>query len=200
MGHSYTSKGNKRYRYYVCLQAQKRGWESCPTKSVPAGEIESFVVEQIKGIGADPMLLHRTLNQLQRQGEESLLALQKEEKGIGRQLTGYHSEISKLAGQSGIADRLADVQGRITVAERRLAEVRREIDSLSATAVDEEEAAEALRQFTPLWESLSPREQARVLQLLIERVDYDGGDGNIAIIFRPDGIGAITEQLDEVAA
>ena len=35
-----TRKGNKRYRYYVCTSAQKRGWDSCPSKSIPAAQIE----------------------------------------------------------------------------------------------------------------------------------------------------------------
>ena len=43
-----SSGGNKRYRYYVCLNAQKRGWQSCPTKSIPAPEIERFVVDQVR--------------------------------------------------------------------------------------------------------------------------------------------------------
>lgn len=47
MTHSYSSKGNKRYRYYVCGTAMQRGWAVCPSPSVPAGEIERFVVEQI---------------------------------------------------------------------------------------------------------------------------------------------------------
>ena len=38
-----TKDGNKRYRYYVCQSAQKRGWQSCPSPSIPAGEIERFV-------------------------------------------------------------------------------------------------------------------------------------------------------------
>jgi site-specific DNA recombinase len=37
-----TKNGNKRYRYYVCTNAQKRGWHNCPSKSIPAGEIERF--------------------------------------------------------------------------------------------------------------------------------------------------------------
>ena len=33
MIHTHTLKnGNKRYRYYVCLNAQKRGWHNCPSK------------------------------------------------------------------------------------------------------------------------------------------------------------------------
>ena len=48
MSHSYTVKNkNKRYRYYVCCKAQKQGWDSCPTKSLPAAEIEEFVVDRL---------------------------------------------------------------------------------------------------------------------------------------------------------
>ncbi|GMU37635.1 MAG: recombinase zinc beta ribbon domain-containing protein [Phycisphaerae bacterium] len=56
-----TSKGNWRYRYYLCLNVQKRGWENCPNKSVPAAEIERFVLERIKAIGKDDEVLARAL-------------------------------------------------------------------------------------------------------------------------------------------
>ena len=53
MFHSYASKGSRRYRYYVCSSAQKRGWETCPVGSIPAAEIEDFVVGEIEeGRGA----------------------------------------------------------------------------------------------------------------------------------------------------
>ncbi len=50
------------------------------------------------------------------------------------------------------------------------------------------EVDSALEAFMPLWETLSPREQARVLRLLIQRVDYDGANGKIAVTFQADGI------------
>src|SRR5205807_9462749 len=53
--------GKKRYRYYLCSGAQKRGWDTCPSKSIPAGEIERFVIDQIRCIGRDPALLHETI-------------------------------------------------------------------------------------------------------------------------------------------
>ncbi len=54
---SYATNKGKRYRYYVCLKAQKQGWSSCPGPSLPAGELEKFVVDQIRTIGKDPRLI-----------------------------------------------------------------------------------------------------------------------------------------------
>ncbi len=50
---SHTRKGNRRYRYYVCAGAQKRGWQSCPAPSIPAGTIEQLVADQIRQLGPD---------------------------------------------------------------------------------------------------------------------------------------------------
>ena len=55
------------------------------------------------------------------------------------------------------------------------------------------EVDSALAAFDPLWESLSPREQARMLRLLIQRVEYDGSKGTVSITFLPNGIKALAE-------
>ena len=44
---AYVTRGNKRYRYYTCSAAQKRGWHTCPSKSVPAALLERYVLAQI---------------------------------------------------------------------------------------------------------------------------------------------------------
>jgi site-specific DNA recombinase len=41
------SRGNRRYRYYTCSSAQRKGWHTCPSKSLPAGAVERYVLEQI---------------------------------------------------------------------------------------------------------------------------------------------------------
>jgi len=196
-----TRDGTKRYRYYVCLSAQKRGWQSCPSQSIPAGEIERFVVEQIKGIGRDPLLVTETVRQARSQGDERIAEIETEERRLARELAGHQRDMEKLIGHldaangGGVATALqADVQDRVQTTERRLSELADERQRLERDLIDEADAARALAAFDPVWETLSPREQARLLQLLIERVDYDGRDGTISITFHPSGIKALADR------
>jgi site-specific DNA recombinase len=61
--------------------------------------------------------------------------------------------------------------------------------------VDEEEARQALSAFDPVWESLTPKEQARVVGLLVEGVEFDGANGNVSVAFRPTGIETLASEL-----
>ena len=70
MTHHYASNRTKdglekRYRYYVCSRAQKRGWSQCPGPSLPAQELERFVVDQIRSLGKDDALLAESVRRAQ---------------------------------------------------------------------------------------------------------------------------------------
>ena len=65
---------------------------------------------------------------------------------------------------------------------------------MSRELVDADEVAEACSRFDPLWETLTAREQARILHLLVERVDYDGASGTVSITFRPTGIKTLADE------
>ena len=65
--------------------------------------------------------------------------------------------------------------------------------------LSESEVATALRRLDPLWNELFPAEQARVIQLLVERVDV-GPDGIGDIRLRTEGLANLTAELDAVKA
>jgi DNA invertase Pin-like site-specific DNA recombinase len=48
---SVAAKDGQRYHYYVCTNAQKRGWSTCPSKALPARTVERLVVEQLRQQG-----------------------------------------------------------------------------------------------------------------------------------------------------
>ncbi|MHB0999281.1 MAG: recombinase family protein [Armatimonadota bacterium] len=60
MTNSFTRKGEKTYRYYICVKANKNGYSSCPVKTIPAGDIENAVVEQIRSIIRSPEMIAQT--------------------------------------------------------------------------------------------------------------------------------------------
>jgi site-specific DNA recombinase len=196
-----TKNGTKRYRYYVCTGAQKQGWQACPSKSIPAQQIEQFVVDQIRRMGQEPALLHATIAEAQRLTRERIGELQTEQRAIERDLTKWSSEVRKLASQVAPGDDtpavswLADLQERIRNAERRATEVRNENAELQRHLVQDDEVERALVSFDPLWASLTPREQVRIVQLLVERVDFDGLKGKVSVTFRPSGIKTLAGEF-----
>ena len=205
MVHTHTLKnGTRRYRYYVCTNAQKRGWHSCPSKSVPAEEMEKFVIDQIRSIGQDSALVAETLEAARSESQERIQALEAERRGLERDLRRHNAEMKKLSGQLAAnelaTDRLADLQDRIQSIERRSTEVREELIRLGRTLLDEKEVTRALALFDPVWETLTAKEQARVLRLLVQRVDYDGEKGTVSVTFHPSGIEMLSRGLEEVAS
>ncbi|HZZ82655.1 MAG TPA: recombinase family protein, partial [Gemmataceae bacterium] len=199
---SHSTRGNKRYRYYVCSNAQKRGWQTCPSKSIPAGEIEQFVVERIKCIGKDPTLVSETFAAVNAECAAQIASLKMELKGLNGDIVRWNNEARALARKKPGSDpqyvaKLSDYQERIGHAERRATEIHQQIDILEQGTLDEYEVETALATFDPLWESLTLRERGRIIQLLVERVDYDGSAGKLSITFHPTGIKALAVELTQ---
>jgi site-specific DNA recombinase len=206
MGHTYSTKnGNIQYRYYVCLRAQKRGWHTCPSKSIPAAEIERLVIEQIRAIGRDPGLLGATLKHSRKQAKDALAAMETERAALERDLKRHYREIRTLATEAGVSNgvgaaRLGELNERIRTGEQAMTALRERAVALSREVVDEREVEDALAAFDPVWETLTPKEQARVVRLLVQQVDYDGSTGTVSLAFHPDGLKTLAAEVEEEVA
>jgi site-specific DNA recombinase len=190
-----TRKGSQRYRYYVCSGAQKRGWQSCPSKSIPAAQIEQLVLGQIQEMGRDPQLLHDVLSQVRQQDDARLTEMESERGALERDLLRGQSELRRLlaevgAGVSGggVVSRLAQLQERVGQVEQRIARLRSQREAVQQERLDEAEATRALAGLDPAWGTMTPDEQARVVGVLVSRVDYDGARGKVSITFQPLGL------------
>ena len=99
--------------------------------------------------------------------------------------------------ESPAVSRLADLQDRIRGAERRATEVREQIVVINRDVIDHGDVAKSMSVFDPVWETLTLREQARIVQLLVERVDYDGSTGKVSITFHPSGIKTLANEVTQ---
>ncbi|MGE3708688.1 MAG: recombinase family protein [Hyphomicrobiaceae bacterium] len=129
---AHTRRSDKLYRYYVSTDALKRDTEACPVRRVPAAEIESAVIEQVRAVLRSPEIIVRTW---------------------------------RAARQS--------------------------IEGLT-----EADVREALERLDPLWEELFPAEQARIVELLVERVDLSTEGADIRL--RTQGLTSLVEDLGAI--
>lgn len=89
------------------------------------------------------------------------------------------------AGDPVAAGRLADLHDRAAAAQRRLAEIDAALDRAQGRLVDEEALRQGLARFDGAWEQLSPKERARMVALLVGRVDHDPVAGEVTLTFLP---------------
>ncbi|MEX2671256.1 MAG: recombinase family protein [Phycisphaeraceae bacterium] len=198
MVHTFTSKGSRRYRYYTCTHAIKSGRKRCPSGSLPAGEIEEAVVDQVHEMLSDPEWTAATLATAERELDQKRHRLVAEQQGVERAVHQHTRQIEELVTQHAEADenvrRVADLNDQIRQAETRLRQIADELAEHDARKVSHSDVAEALEDFERTWDTLSQRERVRVIQLLVARVDYDVTDSTIEVAFQADGIAALAAE------
>lgn len=204
MVHTWARKDGRVYRYYTCSAAQKRGRDTCPTGSIPAGKAEEFVVDQIRAIGSNQRLQRETFRQALAQVAAQRRTLKAEDRRLRDQLPTARVEVDRLVkaiaaadGQAADAlhDGLTAAQERLVTLEARLREVRTATEGLARLQVDEAHVGRALQSFTPIWDVLHAPERERILRLLIETISYDGRSEAMTFSFRLAGLGTLAEEV-----
>ena len=190
-------KKNRRYRYYVCINAQKRGYRECPMPSVSAEVLETFVVDQIREIGRDPDVVAATFAEVQRQAEERAESLTAEAARIEAEVAGSYRQLAKAASQP---DRLATLNAEVDECQRRLAQIRLQIETTGRQNAHVGDVRRALAEFDGVWAALTRREQGELLRHVLEGVEFDGKSEEVTLAFRLGLMAAEINELVEEAA
>jgi DNA invertase Pin-like site-specific DNA recombinase len=130
---THTRRNGKLYRYYVSMDVLKDGATSCPVRRLPAGEIETAVIGQLRVLLRAPEIIVQTWR------------------------------------------------------------AARKIDR----TITEAEVREAIGRLDPVWDELFRAEQARIVQLLVERVDV--GLTGLDIHLRTEGLTTLIGDLRATA-
>lgn len=201
MTHTFSTKGTKRYRYYICTRLHGEGPAACPGSRVPAGKFEAFIADQIRAIGADETLLAKTAEAIERTAgdrSEQLAGEQRRGENELRRLAAKRADLLQLATQS--ADAASPVLADVAAIDQQAEVLGRRLDGVQAertvlqTGVAERDLRRALAGFTPIWEHLFPHEQERVLRLLIANITYDPTTGDADIELRACGITTLAQE------
>jgi len=202
-------KDRKVYRYYACSAVHHQGTTACEVRSVPAQTFEAFVVEKVRGMAKSRELLERLPAQLKAQRKRDVPALAAERGRLTEDLERCRTEakglLATLASQDRgdgrfVGERLGDLEEQAKQIETRLAEIAVRIQALDKPPASEAEVASLVKLFDPVWEHLTPTEQARILHLLVEGITYDGVSGDLEMALAPAGVALLNAPGKKEAA
>jgi site-specific DNA recombinase len=203
MTHHYTSSTGKEsekreYRYYVCTRAQKRGWDACPGPSLPAAELERFVVEQIRAFGRDHPTTAASVRAAQTRLRERAHALRAQREAESAQTAALTAEARRLhEGERSpeIEATLSRLREEIRASKAEAARLEAQAAAIDSRLLDTDELAGVVEAFDPLWQSLRHEERERLVRLLVKSIEYDAACESVSIAFRSDEAPAATEAM-----
>jgi site-specific DNA recombinase len=197
---SFATTRGKRYRYYVCVRANQRGWKGCPSKSLSAGAIERFAIEQVRRLGTEPALGQELLAQWEHINRERLAQLEAQAEELNRERARLDADsrkarAGKRGSNSGTEDAVMEFAERLQRIEAQAEPIHREIETLHRQLREAPAACTVLGKFDAVWDALSGREQRRLIELVVEHIDYDGAEGKVTIAFRSTGLPQYAAEL-----
>jgi site-specific DNA recombinase len=174
-----TRKGKKSsttHKYYVCANASKRGRAACPCPSLPAKDLENFVLGQLKPLLTEDGTLAAVVEEARQQLADAAHRRVEE-------LAGLREQLASLAGTTGkhAAHERERVKRQIKALEARIA-------ADEAQHVDADEIAGAVESFDQLWATMLPSEREQLMNALVQRVEYDAATETVSVTCRA-GVG-----------
>lgn len=191
---------NSPYRYYLCGHAAKHGRDTCPLCVVPAGDIETAVLDQVRQTVRLPEVRTQALAIIRGHEEEDRKRLAAEKEGLEAELATLTATASRMlhgpqaqASADFVVSELARIDGQVGELRDRLAAVNVELEGLEARPTTDESLAAELTVFDRIWAELVPAEQERLVHLVVERVTVHQDGLDLAL--RADGVAGVVREL-----
>ncbi|WP_442511726.1 recombinase family protein [Novipirellula sp. SH528] len=192
---------SKRYRYYVCSKATKRGRKTCPRPSLPAEEVERFIVAQLQSLTIDEKILNAICNRVRRSIDERRSEFIKEQTALATAIHRTERSIDSLSVPTSDAaretirlDSLASLNEQHHRDRMRLCTLHEQLATINSATPDRVSILRAIDDLETLWDHMTLSERSRLMSLLIERIDHDPTDSNLSITLSPTGL----ESLDTI--
>ena len=193
--HTGTKKKTKSYRYYTCSNKRLNGAHTCPSPSIPAGDIETLVSEQLMSIGTSPELQETVYAQLTAAIDEKLKASEQTKTTATRQLNRITKELASSREFGASESLLNHLEQKRQEAENALENVRKQSRWRKPS---KDEIVAVVRDMAGLWPTFNEGEKCAFVKTLIRQVEYDADEGSITLHFNDEGfIPAANEGGDQ---
>lgn len=178
-----TNNGHKYYRYYTCA-TKRLNTRSCPSPSIPAGDIEKLVADQLMGIGTDPVLQETVYEQLSAAIDEKQRSAEQVRKTAERELARITKELDSSTEFEASETLLLHLEHKRQEAEEALENAEKQTYLRKPS---KDEIIATVRDMARLWPSFNEGEKCAFVKALVREVEYDAGEGKLDIHFNESG-------------
>ncbi len=165
LGITYTKKKGRRYTYYKCIKDDNRAVSSCPLSSIPAGDADRMILEQMSSVFKSPTLLTAIYAEGKQRQLKQEDELRKRMDVIRKKLDKLKSEI--IANDAIIAN---DVVSEFKQLDDELTVLEIQFRDLQATGITSRDISKACESVGAIWEELFPAERYHLAHLLIDKI------------------------------
>ena len=185
------------YRYYKCCTAIKRGADACPGRSIPANQIESMIVDQIREIAKDTVLLDEVDNQVSLDLTEEIDELKTQMRQLDKQIKRDMAELARLEKSESRAevtvDRISELQKRMRVSTTDRDSIKQEINKASRIH-DGVIHPRVLQDFDSVWASMPTQDRCLLVSMVVERIDFNPDDDGLSVTISSEAAGILSRK------
>jgi site-specific DNA recombinase len=201
MGITFAQKNGKRYRYYLCLHANKSGYNACPVKTVPAGDVENAVLIQVRRGLQTPDVVAKTGHRAMKMEGDIFASLKQRLADLDAETGPLRDAAERTRrggnGRVGFYEAPAEIEEKVKALEAERQRIVAELAWREDHPVTESELIAELARFDAIWDELFPAERARIVRLLVESVTVS--ETGIDLELRADGIGELLAEMHNEA-
>ena len=173
-------------------------------RTVPAGDVEQVVLEQLRSLFRSPELVARTFAAARQQETDEVGRLTARKTDIeGKIKEARERALQLIAGSSGkrnragtLGDALGEAHAEAQVLTGELALTEAKLAALTRQSVTEADVRWALTTIDPLWDQLFPAEQNRIVRLLVDKVELR--EDGMEVSLRGEGLGSVVGEITAI--
>ncbi len=165
LGITYTKKKGRRYTYYKCIKDDNRAISQCPLSSIPAGDADRMILEQMSSVFKSPTLLAVIYAEGKQQQLKQEDELRKRMDAIRNKRDMLRSEI--VANESDIVN---DIVSEFKQLDDELTTLEIQLRDLQAAGITSRDISKACESVGAIWEELFPVERYHLAHLLFDKI------------------------------
>jgi site-specific DNA recombinase len=186
MSPSYSSRQNRRYRYYVCLRTMQRNGGGCATRAVSAPVVEEAVIESVRRCAAQPEVVEAIARAARQRLTEELGRHREELKALNVRVRNAKSQLVRAKNLDPVRE--AALRETVSSGEAKAEQLRSLVERGERLRFDDQTVRQRMATFDEVWKTMTIQQQAALLRQLIERVGYDARGDKVKVTYNSNGI------------